>query len=399
MIQKIFFIFLCFGLFVNQAGRIDLQNDIAFTVLDISVILFCLVSVIFHWSYVKQKLTHLPKAVLFFIFFTFLSAIWNIHNYNLFQNSVAFLYFLRFCLYTFFALAAGSMLQNKKNQAFVIVSLLATDIAILATGFLQYIFYSNLRNLYYLGWDDHLYRLFSTFFDPNFAAAFFVLFFLFLGGLFFSSFVKERIYIKVLIALLMCITLVALFLTFSRSGLIMLFCGSLVFLWLQKKVRYLFIILLILIAAFIIVAPKLSIENTNYFRIASTEARLNTAATAVTIIQRNPFFGVGFDAYRYAQEHYGFRQEISRSGAISHADAGTDNSFLFVWATTGIFGLASYFLALFSFLRKTYHVRRHVFSAVFFASLIAVMIDSLFNNALFYPSILLWLGVIYQFKD
>ena len=50
---------------------------------------------------------------------------------------------------------------------------------IVLLGFIQLMFYPALRNLYYLGWDEHLYRMFSTFLDPNFAGAFFVLFTLF----------------------------------------------------------------------------------------------------------------------------------------------------------------------------------------------------------------------------
>jgi O-antigen ligase len=82
---------------------------------------------------------------------------------------------------------------------------------------------------------------------------------------------------------------------------------------------------------------------------------------------------------------------------VSHADSGTDNSYLFILATTGIVGLIVYI----GFLRSLFHMswnvykeKRSIFAIVFIASLSSVLIDSLFINSLFYPFIIVWLWML-----
>ena len=55
--------------------------------------------------------------------------------------------------------------------------LLFSGLVIVGLGFVQYFFYLGLRNLYYLGWDEHLSFIFQLL-DPNFAGAFPALFFI-----------------------------------------------------------------------------------------------------------------------------------------------------------------------------------------------------------------------------
>ena len=93
-------------------------------------------------------------------------------------------------------------------------------------GYIQYLFYSNLRNLYYLGWDDHLYRLFSTFLDPNFAGIFLVLILLLTVQYFF---LERKTKIKIVIAMFSVLALIALYLTYSRSAFISMVLGVSIF--------------------------------------------------------------------------------------------------------------------------------------------------------------------------
>src|SRR5207237_858262 len=69
--------------------------------------------------------------------------------------------------------------------------------AVVILGLIQLIFYNSLRGLYYLGWDEHLYRLFSTFLDPNFAGMYLVIFFIFVLphviNNFRSSIIKQKL--------------------------------------------------------------------------------------------------------------------------------------------------------------------------------------------------------------
>ncbi len=402
MIKRILFVFVCVGMFLNQAGRLDFQNDISLTVLDTTVAIYVFYGVLAKYKELKKIVLKLPKAVLFFLLVVFVSLIFNFRNYTIFQNVVAVLYLIRFLTYLLVFFVTTLLFKNSKEKSFVLLSLTLTGLSLVLAGFIQYIFYSNLRNLYYAGWDDHLYRLFSSFFDPNFAGAYFTLLFTFLLGIWFIYKSKVNNYFRVMILFFLLITLFAIFLTFSRSALVMLLVSVFLFFIFTMRKRYIFIVLGCLVLMLIIVAPKQNIENTDYFRVASVEARFAAIDNVVYVIQRNILLGVGFDAYRYAQHNYGLIKHSSQASIISHANAGTDNSLLFVWATTGIFGFASFIYIIFLILKNSYKsARQNIFSAVFFASFAGVIIDSMFINSLFYPSIILWLSSVafFVFRD
>ncbi len=402
MFKKVLFILVCLGLFLNQAGRIDFQNDVSLTMLDASVACYVLFGITTQFKKIKNELLKLPRIVGVLFLIVIVSLIFNIKNYTIFQNLVAWLYLIRLLIYLLIFPISKILFQTIKEKIFLQKTLFITGFCLVVAGFVQYSFYSNLRNLYYAGWDEHMYRLFSSFFDPNFAGAFFSLFFIFLLGIWFSNKSILNKYYKVSLLISLFITLFAIFLTFSRSSLIMLVVSSLLFFVLQMKKHYIFIILGCLVLMLVIVAPKQNIENTDYFRTASVNARFAAIGNVLYVIQRNPILGVGYDAYRYAQSNYGLVKHSPLASYISHADAGTDNSLLFVWATTGFFGFMAFLYMVISLFKNSYMlIKKNVFSCVFFASLAGVLVDSMFINSLFYPSILLWLCLlaVFVFKD
>ena len=213
----------------------------------------------------------------------------------------------------------------------------------------------------------------------TYAGIFFVLFFLFAINLFLKK--NNRV-----IGLIAIFTLGAIFLTFSRSALIMLIVSSNLLFILQDKKRMIVLLLSIILLALMVSSRYYNIENINLFRIVSTEARLETAGNAIKIIQGNSIFGVGFNAYRYAQLRYGFRND--KALMTSHADAGVDNSFLFVLTTTGIIGLSSYLFLWHRILKKYWA------NPVVTSSILGVFIGSLFINSLFYMPITLWMWIL-----
>jgi len=75
-----------------------------------------------------------------------------------------------------------------------------------------------------------MFRMFSVFLDPNYTGSFLVLYFLFIGDLIY----KRKKQHKYLIAIFI-LTLIAIFLTFSRSALLMLIVGSSVYLFIIKR--------------------------------------------------------------------------------------------------------------------------------------------------------------------
>ena len=382
-----------FALLGGEVFRLQFPNSVAILLLDGAVFLLVISSYLRLAVTKKWQITRtLFVPFLLFVLAALLSLGIHIGKLSPEHLGIASLYLVRFVVYmsVLFIVAHESQSTQK---LIVTLSLIAGGLFVVA-GYLQYFFYPALRNLYYLGWDEHLYRLFSTFLDPNFAGVFLVLYVFFLLFLLRSQKSYRSIRSRLLF-IGICLTLLAVVLTFSRSALIMLGVTSVLYLFIIDRKKYITGVFVSALLLFIILLPFSHIENTDLLRTASTQARLDSAKIALTIFSKNPVFGVGFNAYRYAQVQYGFRKPQTKFP--SHANSGTDNSFLFLLATTGVVGTAAfgffiYRLCLVSW--QTYRTKQSSYSLLFLLSLVGICADSLFINSLFYPPILVWLGVI-----
>lgn len=392
-IVKVFFVFLLALFPLGELGRLQLVNDVAVHLNDILLIFVLGAWIIFSKTKIKQiTKSKLFKPLLLFSVIALLSLIVKSYMYKPAEIIVAFLYLVRWLGYAMLFFVVGGFDVGFKEviKYFMVV----VGGIIVGLGYLQYFFYPNLRNLYYAGWDEHLYRMFSTFLDPNFAGAFFVMYLLFLLGLFWVAY-KEKKYGSVqLYGGLLVLTFCAILLTFSRSAFLMLIVSMTVFLIHIKKTKFLFGFAIISFIFLGLVSRSLQSEGTNLFRTASNQARVESAQNAITIFLDNPVFGVGFNAYRYAQEKKGFLIETTKE---NHAGAGTDNSFLFVLATTGIVGFGAYLYFWYVILKKIH------MNEVIFATVIGLLVNAMFINSLFYPPIMafLWieLGLIMDYKQ
>ena len=395
------FVFLIFlGTFcLGEVIKFDLGNNISIKPVDIAAVILLLTWVTGSFkNFIKNTRSEkLFFPMLWVVVVMCISLAVNFKNFSGNEILVGLSYIVRWSLYgsLFFVVKSFSSEFKKK----VIYLLLITGALLTFFGFIQYFFYSNLRNLYYLGWDEHMHRMFSTFLDPNFAGAFFVLYLLFLLSFLSYLFRNNKIGEVWLISVVSIFSLISVFLTHSRSALIMLFISIVIFSVLTKKWYWVFGFILISLVFIFISSKSFNVENINLFRIASAEARLDSAKIAIQIIRENPVFGVGFNTYRYVQVKYGFRNPINSS--ISHADAGTDNSFLFVLATMGIVGVIFYLNLLWNIVKKAYMgykinrngIQKHISIAVI-ASIGGLIINSLFINSLFYSFIMIWIWVL-----
>lgn len=319
------------------------------------------------------------KFVLFqllFIFVGVLSLILNQILYNDISLQVSLSYALRYtaCLSL---VAVGFLIKDFKN---ISKAILASGTAFLLLGFLQYFLFYDLRPYVFLGWDDHLYRLFSSFFDPNFAGVFYSIFLIYLA----YDIVKKPFvdsYPQIFIAFF---TLVAIFATYSRTALVALFVGVLTICLIKKKFKILLATFLSIIF-FLTIFSDLSIEGLNPFRKVSVTNRLIALQETVQIFKKSPLIGVGFNGFRYAQVRYSIRDRIGTN--LSNADAGSDNSLLFVFATTGIIG-ASFFIASYIWLFR-YLLKLKSEIGIYFAGIVSCIVaGSLFINVLFYIPIM-----------
>lgn len=377
--MKKIIVFALFVFLLGEIVRLDFGGGLVLKPLDIGVGIAAL-----FWMIPKivRKKRIIPNRIfvsgLLFAGSGALSLLINYSTLTLNQFFVSAMYLVRWIAYAVIFFVVWDFDKSFKEKIKRLLIFVGSIVVFL--GYLQYFFYPSLRNLYYLGWDEHMFRMFSVFLDPNFAGAFFVLFFLFAVNMF----IKNK---NILIGIISALTLGAVFLTFSRSALIMLIISSGVLLTLMNKKKLIIWLLVIVLSVLMLSSKYFNIENINLFRIASSEARLEAARDAISIIKNNPIFGVGFNAYRYAQVRYGFRNEESQ--IVSHADSGTENSFLFVIATTGLVGFVLLIFLWFRILKNDLADRPLVI-----ASTAGVFIDSFFVNSLFYPFIMFWLWII-----
>jgi|SRR3989344_1481744 len=413
MLQPLLFTLLTVGFVFGQFLRIELGNGIAITLIDAVVGLIAVIFLLTKRKAKKEISSHpLFYPAVFFVTACTLSLLVNSVSMQLDETFVASLYLLRWASYLVLFYWAKNIQKTTLQKWLVIMG---TGAVIF--GYLQYFFYNSLKGMFQLGWDEHMYRMLGGFLDPNFAGAFYVLFFLFLLPRFLSllsyrhsglsrirswtslstlsSRPKGQDDIKInamryAYMLTTVATLIAIYLSYSRSAFLMLLVGITVYLFLMKQKKLLFGVLIVGIGLFVLFSDPL-VESKNPFRMFSSEARITSAKEAITLISKSPLIGVGFNAYRYGQRRFGLPTDEKLYA--SHSEAGTDNSFLFIFATTGIIGLIVF---LYLQIRILTFVRSNTGESVYLknaktAGLIGIFVDSVFINSLFFPMILCWL--------
>lgn len=374
---------------LGQFARIQFGN-VGITLIDIVVVCFVLVWFSRQLAS-KRKIMQLSYKKKLFIGFSFSGLVGlYLFSFKLSVNEVAVASLYLFRLLCYLSLFYIFRKLAIKNKQMLVRGLVLGGVGILFIGYLQYFFYQALGNLRYLGWDEHLYRLFSSFLDPNFAGAFLAIYLIFVLEIILSAGNLNK---KIVFGCLAVLTFVAEILTYSRTGFIMLLVGVCTYLLISVGKKAVLASIILCLGLFLLASnPK--IEGLNPFRTASTIARLESVGEAVSIIGKAPLFGVGFNAYRYALVESGFRED--RPQVESHSDSGTDNSYLFILATTGVLGGVFFILWILDNLKEAWQaaVNKVYLGPSFFASFISVLIGSLFNNILFFPMILGWIVVM-----
>jgi len=338
---------------------------------DLTGILFCI-----YW------LIKLPKTLTFirrdkisqgfllFILACFISLLLTPIRLTLLELEISVMYLVRLLIYFGYYLTVSFLIKSKKIQSNKIKKLLIYAGSTLAIfGWLQYFLYPNLRNLFYLGWDPHLGRIFSTFLDPNYFGLLTVLTAILIFITMRNSLLKTLSLVFILTTMLF---------TYSRSSYLAMFGVSLFYSLVKRKFYYFILLLLILVGgAFLL--PRTEGIGVRLERTFSFTERVKNWQEAVTIFAKQPVTGVGFNTLRYARRQYDIPIDDWQN---NHAAAGVDNSFLFVLVTTGLLGL---------FLFVKVMVRIYLHSGLLVkATLVAISIHSLFTNSFFYPWILYW---------
>lgn len=391
-ILKILVLVLLILLPLGELVRFNLGNDFAIKPLDVVTGAMFVV-----WLIIcKKRITPYIKLVIIFPIIGLLSLVINSTWLKPNEFFISLLYLVRWISYASLPIIVSGF--DEKFRKIIHLFFTTEGLFILIAGYIQFFLYPDLHALSYLGWDIHMYRMVSTFLDPNFAGAFLVLYALFIAGSLWSLIKKTRYKESIFYIAILIFTIIAVFLTYSRSALLMLIAGFVVFLILIKKKKFILIMLGSILLFITIVSPFFYIENINLLRGASSMARIANYETALKLIKDRPLLGVGFNSYRYAKNLY--RISSGWTKAPSHADAGIENSFLFILATTGIFGLLAYLWLWLNILKRSFYLYRQksgIMDIIVISSIMGIFVDSLFINSLFYSSIMLWLWVIVGF--
>jgi O-antigen ligase len=388
----LFFILFIIVFPMGELVNIYLTKSINFSPLELTVLLIFL-----FWIFLKKKKKlrkDLFTPIFIFVGVMIISLVVNIPGVPPNMLLAASLYLVRWLLYLtiFIVLLNSSENIRKIVPYFMIVG----GAMITVVGYFQYFLFPSLQPLYKYGWDEHLYRLFSTFLDPNFCGIILALTFV-LNFLLYPRLRRKKI--KSLFILYQLITFVAIILTYSRTGIITLLFSSFAFLFLlnKKKIAFGFLAIIMLSVYLIpIISAAISvktfkIENTNFLRMTSVNARLKAMDEGLKLYYKYPILGVGFNNLRYAQ----YQNKIigGSDWESTHAGGGTDNSFLFVADTTGTIGFFAYLFLIYSISKKLFDIRRkqNLMANITIASFIGLVVGSFFINALFYPFIMLWM--------
>src|SRR3989339_1330019 len=284
------------------------------------------------------------RPVFLFLFILLLSLLFDLPKYNLFSNIVGSLYLFRLFLYFLFFFYFRYYLPAIKKGIFLIAVL-----TIIST-LVQYFLYPDLRNLFYLGWDPHLFRSFGVYFDTAIAASIFGIFFLTVN----QSIIK-------------IIYLILIALSFSRS----IYLGlslTIIYLFIKQKQYKKIIIFLLFFVTLIFLIPKPAGEGVNLKRLYSITSRAEDYRQGIDLWKKKPVLGYGYNRIRY----------IKNSDSV-HSSTAFSSSFLTILVSSGILGLLSFIWTLWN-LSKSNKTAQIL--------MIFLSIVSLFDNVLLHPFIL-----------
>jgi len=347
-------------------------------------------------------------------------------------------YLFRYTFLFLFSVIVYNEYSNSKNSEDKIFFVkIITFIAVLLSiiGFIQLNVYPDFRAMAEKGWDPHIGRLLSTWFDPNFLGSFFSFILSLLAGIFgvytkkypiFSfNFAKNKInftqfYNKKSTGLFIFVTLIlllALLLTYSRSALLAFVLPTFVL-----GVIYFRGLLLTLSFAIILLLPfsprateritdginsAISITETDSMFVPDPTARLRVEnmQQGLHLSSENFWTGIGFNTIR-----------LHKTKNI-HSSGGFDSSLLTTLVTSGIFGLIAFLFFYFRFAVKLlwksreyknsthsgeYSTILYGITVGFLASFLGFFAQSFFINSLYYSFFIIFIfglgGVILSDK-
>lgn len=366
---------LIFSLISGQLIKIPSGIQGGLTLLDLTIILLD----IFALVQLKFRLKKPPfwiQAAFLFLLIGFLSLLFTPLKLQLSEYFLSSAYTIRIAAF----LVLGWVMQSgglKTIKRYIPHILLFSGLGIATLGLLQFLFLPDLGFLASKGWDPHYFRTTSTFLDPNFVGAYFVLSLILLTQLKFKF--QPIIFALVYLSLLT---------TFSRSSYLMFFVSFISLSFFKKSIKM--AVLTIVLSLLLLLSFQIYIVLVNRSiqldRNETARLRLSAWQQGLEVFQKNPILGAGFNAYNFALQQYnlGDKHFLSGKGATSN-----DSSLLYILSTTGILGLFAYLLFLLSLIKTAPQK-----NPIILVAILGLLAHSLFVNSLFYPFIFIWIILV-----
>ena len=369
----------------GQILRFGAGEQGAITLTDIFVALTVILFILH--SLLIEKTIKVPQKIFFPIILFTLAAASSLYlsqtTFSLKEVAISSFFLIRFLLYFLITIVVLNTVKKKQTPNWV-NSFLIIGFIFAFIGFVQLIIFPDLSQLVSYGWDPHQKRIAASLLDPNYSGMIFTFLIAFSTSLYLYK--KNKIYL-----FYSAFIFIALILTFSRSSYLACIF-TVITIGLLKSARLIaasFILFLI----FFFTIPQMRERIIGAFTFDETsQARIESWQNAIKIFSDHPFFGVGFNTYRYAQAKYGFFPPGELGG---HSGSGTDSSILLIFATSGIFGAAFYLMfiaaAVITFAKGA---KKSYLKLASLSSFIGLLVHSQFVNSLFFPQIMVILWFI-----
>lgn len=293
------------------------------------------------------------------------------------------LYLIRFISYYFFFEVVWNTQRTKDNKQKMINILIGALVITALLGWFQYFYMPDLRFLRAFNWDDHLYRLAGTVFDPGFMGILMVF------GSLITLIVYRKTKKKLFIVYFLLFFLTCLF-TYARASYIALTTGM--FFIIQSiivknfkgrsRIRSgmtivgVFVSIVFLISVLLYLLPRAASEGVLLERTNSIFEKYKNYKETIGIVSDNPVLGTGFNTLCSERTI-----RFGGKGFESHACSGSDSSILFILATVGVVGGIVLLNAL---IQIPKYIKKSEYSKMLLACSTTLFVHSLFLNSLFY---------------
>lgn len=342
------------------------------------------------WKLHRHSLTTPISAM---VLVMFLSLVLNIGREDMREWLNGALYFIRWIEYALLFWIALDIFETRDKAWRYVQGITVVAVVLAVLGFIQLKLFPDFSFMVPQGWDPHVGRLLSTWFDPNYLGGLFAVCAAITLAISMSHSFRQARWWWIATALLS----LAEVLTFSRSGYVG-FVLALGFVVLIRSRAVAFLGLLALISVVVFV-PRVQERVIGIRTVDETaQLRLVSYRNAFTVIGDHPYFGIGYNLYKYVQVEYNFLEKTTE-----HSASGSDSSILSIWVTTGTIGVVVYLWLFFALLRELWKTWRDTtlprvwqgFGLGAFAGVLGLIAHSQFVNGLQYPHLMevVWLLV------